>query len=613
MRTKDRAVKKNFLWKTFIIILFIILFVASTYLRFPKGNYIYQNEDATYHQLLTLNALEDNFTINHLFLPIVNFGRDADKYIPWGGAVSDPKGNYFYTSFYSPSFVLPYFALKGLHLDLSFANLYLFNTFLFLLFCISFAYLIYMIFGKEKMLNDLKPKIKYLIFSLVMILVIFSPQIMHSMGVIYWGQSVFQVTLTLQFILFYKAYIIESKKQNLSKILFLFLCLFNPLIEWTGYVANGGFFFAVLLFNKSFESGQYNKEFDKFYYIKQAFFIAAATALSPFVMMFHYILAVDYRIYLSALKARFMDRSATSARNLVYFVKVLKIYYKAFELNLVTLLFGTVLSFSNTGSRCSLLAIIKKYRVWIFLFCFIMLENILMIEHVVKYPFDSMKFIFLLSLLYIVIFTSLLSWKKKAGIDFRKPVIAFVSVSLIMCSISAYGYLSKNDKYYMWEKDYPQATESIIPDYVNSHYDKKETIMSCKTYVRGYESLKMGRSMYELKAIGNTVEILKNRGGRYAVNLSDRDYYLFSYFIAYDKDNDSYKYIGLIYDKEIINTDFIDLSLSDEVKIFTPDDMVLDTIDFSDIESIDERISTLDNAIESLPAEHTYLLFSYSY
>ncbi len=510
MKVTDTTYKKHIVWSILIVILFAAVFFTSAYLRFPKGDYVYSNEDATYHQLLTLNALEDNFAINHLFLPIVNFGRDTDKYIPWGGAVSDIKGNYFYTSFYSPGFVLPYFVLKAFHLDLSFANLYWFNTFLFLLFCIVFLYLLYIIFGKEKILKESKPSTKYMISGLVAFFVIFSPQIMHSMGVIYWGQSLFQVTLTLQFILFYKAYIIKSKKQNLSKILFLFLCLINPLIEWTGYVANGGFFFAVLLFNSSFESSRHNKDFDRFYYIKQALFIAAATALAPFIMMFHYILAVDYRVYLSALKARFMDRSATSSRNLVYFVKVLKIYYKAFELNLIALLFGLMLSVSNPGSRRALQEFIKKYKIWIFLFCFIMLENILMIEHVVKYPFDSMKLIFLLCLLYIAIFTSLLSWQTRVGIDFRKSIIAFVSVSLILCSISAYSYLSKSDKYYMWEKDYPQAAESIIPDYINSHYDKKETILSCETYVRGYESLKVRRSMYELKSIGHTVEILKN-------------------------------------------------------------------------------------------------------
>ncbi len=71
--------------------------------------------------------------------------------------------------------------------------------------------------------------------------------------------------------------------------------------------------------------------------------------------------------------------------------------------------------------------------------------------------------------------------------------------------------------------------------------------------------------------------------------------------------------MGLIYDDAIINKDFVDLSLSDEVTIFTPDDSVSDTIDFSGIDSIDERMTMLDDAIKNQEKEAQYLLFSYTY
>ncbi|MBP1173299.1 hypothetical protein JOE49_000551 [Paenibacillus sp. PvR133] len=68
--------------------------------------------DASYHVLLTIDALKENSIKDHLLLPIVSLGLVEDKYISWGATVSDKKGNYFYTSFPQLGFIVPYLNLK---------------------------------------------------------------------------------------------------------------------------------------------------------------------------------------------------------------------------------------------------------------------------------------------------------------------------------------------------------------------------------------------------------------------------------------------------------------------------------------------------------------------
>ncbi|WP_157739699.1 hypothetical protein [Paenibacillus kribbensis] len=86
------------------------------------------NIDASYHVLLTIDALNENSIKDHLFLPIVSLGSVGNKYISWGAAVPNEKGNYFYTSFPQLGFIIPYlfFCLFGLTLHVSFVFLFVF-------------------------------------------------------------------------------------------------------------------------------------------------------------------------------------------------------------------------------------------------------------------------------------------------------------------------------------------------------------------------------------------------------------------------------------------------------------------------------------------------------
>ncbi|HEY9858118.1 MAG TPA: hypothetical protein V6D16_01330, partial [Candidatus Obscuribacterales bacterium] len=112
-----------------VILIASIAFLGSVFLRtsqFSITNDI-QNLDASYHVLLTVKALSETSWSVHHGLPIVSLGELSDKYIPWGATVPDSQGNYYYTSFGSLGFLVPYIFFQVSGASLSLFNLMQFN------------------------------------------------------------------------------------------------------------------------------------------------------------------------------------------------------------------------------------------------------------------------------------------------------------------------------------------------------------------------------------------------------------------------------------------------------------------------------------------------------
>ena len=103
------------------------------------------------------------------------------------------------------------------------------------------------------------------------------PEILHGMGITYWHQSIMQVTLILQ-IYAYK----RRKDSDYFVCLFYILCLINPYIEWSGYVANVGFAIAEIATNVSKKAG-----------IKNFIFIGLITLASFNLFCVHYLSTIN--------------------------------------------------------------------------------------------------------------------------------------------------------------------------------------------------------------------------------------------------------------------------------------------------------------------------------
>lgn len=172
------------------------LYFFSVYLRIPKNqNQNYLNSDATYHTLLTIKALNNNPIKTSKFLPIITLSPE-DRNIPWGATVPDKNGNYYYTSFMPIQFVAPYLWFKTTNLKINETNLYYFNSMIGFI-CLLLSNIFFIKIFKKKL------PLYFIILS-TSFFYIFSPELMHMSGLVYWGQSLFQLVILIQLIIFVK-------------------------------------------------------------------------------------------------------------------------------------------------------------------------------------------------------------------------------------------------------------------------------------------------------------------------------------------------------------------------------------------------------------------------
>ena len=265
------------------IVTSVLIVLLLSFFKYSSGDINYRNSDATWHTLLTIQAYEETPITVHKFLPIVTLGAPEDKGIPWGLYLGDEAGNYYYTSFSWLGYFLPWAFIKICHLPINEQSLYIFNTLLQILSVISWILLIGLFYRDNKHRNILLP--------MAVLPVIFAPEIMHGMGIVYWHQSLMQVTLPLQMI----AYLLWRRDQsNRAKYAFYALTLINPMIEWTGYVANVGF--AVLEFVLTRKNALSKRSI---------LAIMSLTAAAFVLFSLHYLQAVSFQDYFTTLYNRF--------------------------------------------------------------------------------------------------------------------------------------------------------------------------------------------------------------------------------------------------------------------------------------------------------------------
>ncbi len=512
-----------------IIILFfisLIIVLISSLIRLPSNldTVNFTNSDATYHTLLTMQAYDENdFTI-HKFLPIVTFGDETDKYIPWGATIPDNHGNYYYTSFSPAGYILPYLFCKITFLPISLNSLYIFNCLLYLISVFLMGILVYKIFKNTRYNRCLS------IFS--MIIYAFMPEVLRSMGIVYWSQSVMQVTLLLQLILFYDIYKPGRKRRGKKTIVFfLVLCLINPYIEWSGYVANMGYAFAFLfIYRKDIKKG-----------ITKAVTVLSLTFLSFLLFSLHYLTTVSLIDYLEALRSRFFVRNITDSMGFVELVKGY-IYSFPLELLLIIILFIVLIviykgfSFIKNGT-------FYNNKIIYIVTLFPVLENIIMKQHAVEYTYDRMKFSFIIVLI-ICDELNLIFQKNKLSYCIAIPIVSCCLV--VSCVFSSYYQLN----YGIWDASY-RTNNEILANYCTKKYDKENSVYGLNGLpVRGYVNLLYHRSIYEFCDLKSNIQFALDKNKRYAVNLIVSDpknwnMYLFNKCIIYDTKLRKYNIVSI--------------------------------------------------------------------
>lgn len=459
----------------------------------------YRNSDATWHTLLTIEGYNETPIKDHLFLPIVSLGDETDKNIPWGATVPDIKGNYYYTSFSPAGYFLPWLFMKTFNLNVCEKSLYIFNSVLFSISAALLSILIFLIFKNKK--------ISFIISIISLIIYTLSPEILHGMGMVYWHQSVMQVTLLIQLLSWYK---IKNGNSKLAKIVFYLITLINPYIEWTGFIANMGYAFVELFYNW--------KENKKTAFIN--FFIIGFLTVSSFIIFsVHYLLRIDINTFILALKNRFLLRGIESSTRIIdvlsgYLYSFLNIWILLIILIIWNIIKNKKIEFTNR---------------WILLILlFPILENILMKQHAFEYSYDRMKLIFILSILICELSYNLIK-------TYKNKVLISAIIIIITSYLGISNYKSYNDDLtYKWETDY-KNNNIILANYVNQNYS--DSVLMSEGGVRGYINLLFGRGIYEYGNIKTLINLTKTKNKRYGVFIKPYAYKILS-IIIYDNETD---------------------------------------------------------------------------
>lgn len=542
-------IKENKVNKTkFLLLLLslaIIISVISSLCRFPKdvNSINFENSDATYHTLLTMQAYDETDVSIHHFLPIVTLGHESDKGIPWGATIPDNYGNYYYTSFSPFGYVLPYLFCKFFSLPISFTSLYLFNSILYFISIILIGLLLYNIFEKSQYRIHISI-LSALIYAL-------TPEVLFSMGIVYWHQSLMQVFLIIQLLLFIR--IIRSKKEtskrNIYLSIFFFFCLLNPYIEWTGYVANFGYVIAlIILFRKKPLKG-----------ILLSFFIALLTLLSFMLFSLHYLSVVSKSDFFHALYNRFMARntlSSSSFKNLIigYGSSFISSFIIIFLLLIVLLIIYKGFSFYKNS-------LIIQNKLICFVALFPVLENFIMKQHATSYTYDRMK----LAIFFAIVIADLLQML----FLMIKPIRIIKLTSVLICAvilfISVFSYKWSKD-YKVWDIDYGKNNIEIS-NYLAKKYNSNNSLYALdKLSVRGYINLLFNRSVYEWTNLKTISKIANNKNCRYAVEIiaSSKPWnvYEINYILTYDNQAKQYTRIylnnGIVNEEVVVDEDIFD-------------------------------------------------------
>lgn len=466
----------------FVSALILIGFSSFYKLRTDEVNYL--NSDATWHTLLTIKAYDETPVSDHLFLPIVSLGDASDKNIPWGATIPDKKGNYYYTSFSPAGYFAPWLFLKIFNMPATESSLYIFNSMLYILSTILWGVFLLIVYDRSQN--------RYALSFIGMLIYATAPEILHGMGIVYWHQSVMQVTLLLQM----TAFVVMKKNNTASaKACFYAMTLINPYIEWTGYVANAGFALIELIAGRR----------DIKTAVRSAALIGLITAASFGVFCLHYLLRTDTAAFLHALKSRFAARNIASSARLIYlFDGYLKSFLYIWPLLLLLAAVNLAVS-KRIELRHGLLMVMMAFPI---------IENLIMKEHAISYTFDRMKVIYLLSFLICELSATLMAETHRRKITAYGILI--LSAAAAILNYTAYI----NDKSYIWPADYRKKNETIA-EYVIDNYPN--SILGCKTAVRGYMNMLFQRGIYEGTDLEALKERIKGTNCRYAVSIDISD------------------------------------------------------------------------------------------
>lgn len=505
-----------------LIVLLLLLSLSFT-LRQNEFNQVAgaQNLEATYHVLLTIKALKENPVSNHWYLPTITLGGDRNKGIPWGATVPRKSGDYIYTSFTPPGFLVPYLVISIFDAQTSIRNLARFNFAVgaivsILLFTLLWRVLIFM---------GLSPSLSLGGALVGCAIGIFSREALQSHGIIYWSQSLYQLPLIAGLWFVFKYLSVDDnlpEKRRIYACAIVIAAFLGALTEWTGYIFNLGLVFL-------FWFGVHGVGSSKTLSIGILIVTAAAGACT----LIHYGLALGYTQALDAFLGRFLARNASTGS----ISSLVKGYGLSFGLFLILFV---VLAISHIATRrvttpgdkpphpSSLRQLPQHWKTYVsryssflysadrkhlalyFLFvaaCIPLLENVLLLQHAEQFSFDRLKFIFPAALILAFSF-----YRQSNTLRF------FLGAAILLASFQGYvSYKHDLNKYEKWAKI--DAANQSLSIKISDNVDTSCAVYLSNIQVRGYANMLFNRGIYEAKLLSDSTELMSLRNSCAAVYL----------------------------------------------------------------------------------------------
>lgn len=477
--------------KLIIVFVCFLVFILSAILRSPLMNENFINSDASYHVLLTMTAFKNLDFKEHFFLPLVTINQQSLD-IPWGATLASKNGAFFYTSFSSIGFLVPYLIFELLNFDINLLNLFLFNTFLMIL---SLILLIKLMFNLLQINNS---KFNFTIIFIVFFTFLFSPEVMHSLGISYWHHSLFLPLFLTQTLVYF-----HSKKEPKFLIFFFLLAVVNPIIEWAGFFSNLGFLLAYFI--SATKTKENRVQTTTYFSLK----LILTTLLSIVIYFVHFNFKIEFVDFVLTMFSRLDARSSI---NLISTYSILFLnYLRSFGavMVLIVVLSAVVLKLKVLGS---LLVKIKTHSEILIILTVLNMENVFLNVHAIDYSFARLKLILLLMFIVVIL---LLAIEESLHSKFIR--ISFMGFVLFSSIVSMQYYMGGG--HYRWEADYLESNR-VIATQLRYVYSETNSIMIHENLAtRGYSNLLFNRGIYEYISIDEAIFLAQNQDKRFVIIL----------------------------------------------------------------------------------------------
>jgi hypothetical protein len=215
----------------------LLMFVASAAVRWSwRNDRIVSNIDASYHVLLTVDAMNQTPASAHRFLPIVTLGRPLDRDVRFGDSVRGPGGIYYYTSFPPLGFIVPWAFFRATGLAVNLDHLLLLNLGIHLAATLLLALLVTEAVAALGLARQAHARIVMLAAASYL----FTFEALYSHGIVYWHHSLFQLVWLVQLVMAARVFrCVESGApiRRGDALLLVATGALGPATEWTGYIA----------------------------------------------------------------------------------------------------------------------------------------------------------------------------------------------------------------------------------------------------------------------------------------------------------------------------------------------------------------------------------------